>query len=151
MKNMLLNKYTFLISRLIIALVFIFASASKLSNPEEFAVAISNYKVLPLFSINIIAITLPWIEFVIGLFLLFGISVRESAIVSSILMLVFIFMVGLALIRGLDINCGCFGTFEAQQVGITKLLENVILLLLGIHLILFYDDKKDNFKLTTIL
>lgn len=86
MKNVLSNKYLLLLSRIILALVFIFAGVEKISNPEQFAVAISNYRIFPVFTLNIITITLPWLEVIAGLFLLFGISLKEnSAIIGSLM------------------------------------------------------------------
>lgn len=142
MKNILENKNLLLLSRLILAMVFIFASAGKIAMPESFAVAVLNYKIFPLFAINIIAITLPWIELTFGILLLFGICVRECSIVFGLMLLIFILIVLYAIIRGLDINCGCFGTMEAQKVGLSKILENFLLTFLSVHLMLFYDEAK---------
>jgi hypothetical protein len=36
--------------------------------------------------------------------------------------------VAVALARGLDIQCGCFGTASAGRVGIEKLFENLAIL-----------------------
>lgn len=142
MKNILQNNYLLLFSRLILAIVFILASAGKISEPESFAVAISNYKIFPIFAINIFAIVLPWIEFVFGIFLLFGISVKECSVVFSLLLLVFILIILISIFRGLDINCGCFGTIEGQHIGVVKVLENFLLLSLAVHLMLFHNNEK---------
>ena len=142
MKNILHNDYILLFSRVILAVVFLLASAGKISEPESFAVAISNYKILPLFAVNFLAIVLPWIELIFGIFLLFGICVKECSVVFSLLLLVFIILIFISIFRGLDINCGCFGTIEGQHVGIVKVLENFLLLSLGVHLMLFHNSEK---------
>ena len=128
------------------AAVFIFAAAGKISDPEVFAVAISNYRIVPLFAINFFAIILPWIEIVAAILLLFGVSVKENSTILSGLLVVFILMIGIAVLRGLDINCGCFGTNDGANVGLAKIGENILLLLCGIYLIAFH--KKDAAKLT---
>ncbi|MFC2139848.1 MauE/DoxX family redox-associated membrane protein [Bacteroidota bacterium] len=147
MKNILHSEYLKLFTRVILAAVFIFAAAGKIADPEEFAVAISNYRMIPLFAVNFFAIIIPWIEIVAALLLLFGVSVKESSSILSLLLIIFIVMISIAVLRGLDINCGCFGTTEGSKVGLTKIGENIILLLFGIYLILFQNEDKSKFNL----
>jgi len=137
MKKIVSNKYLLLLSRIILALVFIFAGAEKISNPEQFAVAISNYRIFPVFSLNIIAITLPWLEVITGLFLLFGISIKENSAIIGSLMIIFTILVFTAILRGLDIDCGCFGTSDGQKAGLLKIAENFVLIILSLHIFFF--------------
>jgi uncharacterized membrane protein YphA (DoxX/SURF4 family) len=140
MNKILSNKYFLVSIRIVLGFVFIFAAISKAAEPEAFAKAIYNYKLLPLFLINILAITLPWIELSAGLLLVFGVSVKENSAILSGMLLVFIIAIAISLVRGLDIDCGCFGTVDGSKVGLMKILENVGLLLLGLILIK-YDSK----------
>jgi len=140
MNKILSNKYFVVSIRIILGFVFIFAAISKAAEPEVFAKAIYNYKLLPLFLINILAITLPWIELSAGLLLVFGVSVKENSAILSGMLLVFIIAIAISLARGLNIDCGCFGTVDGSKVGLMKILENVGLLLLGLILIM-YDSK----------
>lgn len=135
MIKILNNKYFLTSIRIVLGFVFIFAAISKASEPEEFARAIANYKLLPIFLINILAIILPWIELCAGILLVFGISVKENSAILSGLLLVFIIAIAISLARGLNIDCGCFGTTGGTKLGIQKLLENFGLLLLGLILI----------------
>ena len=139
MKKILNNKYLLLLGRIVLAFVFLYAAFFKIASPDEFAQSILNYKLLPLSLVNIFAITLPWIEFVTAILLLFGISVRENSVIISSLILIFTIAIGISLIRGLNIDCGCFGTASGSKIGIQKILENIGLLLLGLWLI-----KKDS-------
>lgn len=135
MKWLLSNKYYILISRYILGTVFIYAGAEKISNPDAFAQAILNYKLFPIWIINITAITLPWIELVTGILLLFGMYIRINSGIIFSLLLLFEFAIIISLFRGLNIDCGCFG--GGTKIGITKLLENFLLILISISLILF--------------
>lgn len=36
------------------------------------------------------------------------------------------------MLRGLNIDCGCFGEANENQIGIKKLIENIVLLLMSI-------------------
>jgi uncharacterized membrane protein YphA (DoxX/SURF4 family) len=92
---------------------------------------------MPDFLINFLAIAFPWIELVAGILLVFGISVKENSAIISGLLVVFIIAIGISLARGLDIDCGCFGTIDGSKVGLLKILENIGLLLLSLILIKF--------------
>jgi uncharacterized membrane protein YphA (DoxX/SURF4 family) len=127
MNNFLKNKYFLLICRVIIAFIFIYAGAEKISNPESFAVSISNYKILPTSLINIFAITLPWIELVSGVLLLLGIFVKENSIINLSLLFVFTLAIIISMFRGLNIDCGCFGA--DNKIGLLKLIENSLMIL----------------------
>jgi uncharacterized membrane protein YphA (DoxX/SURF4 family) len=131
------NKYLLLIVRLVLGFVFIYAAVTKISDTEGFSQAIYNYKIIPLFLVNIFAIILPWIELSTGFLLIFGISVKESSSILSGLLVIFTFAVLISLFRGLDISCGCFGTVNGSKVGFQKILENIGLLVLSIILIKF--------------
>lgn len=133
MKKLFSNEYYLLFARLVLGFVFIYAGAEKISNPAEFSQSIYNYKLIPVFFVNIMAITFPWIELASGLLLIFGISIKENSTIISSMLLIFIVAIGISLIRGLDIDCGCFG--KGNPVGFRKIGENVLLLFLGFSLI----------------
>ena len=137
MNNFLSNKYLLFLFRVIIGFIFIYAGTLKISDPAGFSDAINNYDLLPLSFVNYFAITLPWIEVVAGLFLLFGISVKENSLIISVMLVVFILAIIISLGRGLNIECGCFGTTSGTKVGIIKLVENIILLCLTLLLTKF--------------
>jgi uncharacterized membrane protein YphA (DoxX/SURF4 family) len=137
MNKIISSKYFLLTIRTVLGFVFIFAAISKVTEPDAFARAISNYKLLPLFSINFLAIILPWIELCAGILLVFGISIKENSAILSGLLLVFIIAIAISLGRGLNIDCGCFGTVGGTKIGIQKILENIGLLILGLILVNF--------------
>jgi len=137
MKNLLSNKYLLLLLRILLAFVFIYAGIEKIADPSGFSDSLDNYRILPLFSVNIFAIILPWIELIAGLFLLFGIKVKENSLIISFCLCVFIIAITISLFRGLNIDCGCFGTVNGSKVGVYKLIEDFVLLLMGVLLINF--------------
>lgn len=137
MNKLLSNKYLLFLFRVIVGFVFIYAGILKISDSAGFSDAINNYDLLPLSFVNIFAITLPWIEVVAGLFLLFGVSVKENSFIISVTLIVFILAIVISLGRGLNIDCGCFGTSSGTKVGIIKLVENIILLTFSLLLTKF--------------
>jgi uncharacterized membrane protein YphA (DoxX/SURF4 family) len=103
-----------LICRLTLATIFFYAGIEKIINPSEFAIAIYNYRLLPDYAINFVAILLPWLEVIIAINLISGINVRGSALLSALLFLTFAIALTINLLRGLDISCGCFGAFSGN-------------------------------------
>ena len=133
-----------LILRLIISGVFIASAVAKIGNVQysqahgiqfspvpdltTFSRDVANYHVPPYALTNLVAITLPWIELLAGALLVSGIWKRASAVVITAMMVVFLIAIGQAVVRGFNINCGCFGSVDARKVGVTALAEDVVLL-----------------------
>lgn len=99
-----------LCARMILGAVFIYASIDKIIHPAAFAEAVYNYQILPDFLINLTAIVLPWLELVLGGFLIIGLFREGSVLIVTLLLVVFIGAMIFNLARGLDIYCGCFTT-----------------------------------------
>ena len=118
--------------------VFIYAGAEKISDPEAFAISISNYRLLPTAAINFFAITLPWIELVAGVLSIFGIAVKENSSILFSMLLVFTIAIIISLFRGLSIDCGCFG--KGTQIGLYKLGENSLMIIGTFLLMIFGSD-----------
>ena len=132
MKNLFTNIYFLFLLRIILSLVFIFAGLEKIASPAAFSESIVNYKLFPVFLINISAITIPWIEVISGVLLLLGISIKENAVIITSLLIIFTAAVIISIFRGLNIDCGCFGTALGERVGLLKVAENVLLIISGI-------------------
>jgi uncharacterized membrane protein YphA (DoxX/SURF4 family) len=128
-------KYFLFLLRIILSIVFIYAAIEKIALPENFSVAISNYKLFPVAMINITAIIIPWIELSAGILLLFGISVKENSAIITFLLVVFTIVIIISLFRGLNIDCGCFGTAYGSKIGLLKIIENILLIISGLVLI----------------
>jgi uncharacterized membrane protein YphA (DoxX/SURF4 family) len=98
----------YLVARLILGGVFIYAGILKMHSPIDFADDIAAYQLLPDFAINALALGLPLFEVTCGLLVLGGIWIRTGAAGISVSLLVFMGAILLALQRGLVIDCGCF-------------------------------------------
>ena len=127
------SEYLSLFCRLVIGLIFIYSGLTKVLFPGEFAFAIQNYQILPDSLTNLAALLTPWLEIYCGLFLIAGIYQRASAILISGMLFVFIIALFSAMIRGLDINCGCFG--RETQIDWRRIVEDIVLLLLSAYLV----------------
>jgi uncharacterized membrane protein YphA (DoxX/SURF4 family) len=96
-------------ARLILGTVWIVAGATKVADLAESVRAVRAYRALPEWVVPVVGAGLPFLEIALGLLLVVGFSVRFGAIVSAALLAVFIAGIVSASVRGLQIDCGCFG------------------------------------------
>ena len=89
-----INSVLALVVRLYLGWVFVAASLHKIAHPEAFALDVATYQFLPIGAVNVFAIIVPWIEIVVGAFLIVGLRVRASALVVSGLMVSFMIALG---------------------------------------------------------
>lgn len=110
MKKWMWNGWVRLVLRLIIGGIFVYAGWAKIQAPQAFADSIATFQVVPLPLINLIALGLPFFEILLGLCLLTG--CQKEAAIFSVIILSTVFALALiqALIRGLEVDCGCFGS-----------------------------------------
>ncbi|OGU59249.1 MAG: hypothetical protein A2X64_01785 [Ignavibacteria bacterium GWF2_33_9] len=124
------NIYIVLFCRILIGTFFIVVGVSKIGNGAEFAKEIGNYAIIPEQFLNLASIAFAWSETILGLFFIFGIEVKATGIAIFVFLLLFTTAIGIAILRGLSIECGCYSNLASQQVGIPKILENVVTMLL---------------------
>jgi putative oxidoreductase len=118
-------------AQIVLGLLFVLAALAKIVDPASLAREVHNFHLVPFWSEHLVAMTLPWIELVAGLALVLGIRPRAGAWVVGGLLLAFTFGVALAMARGLNFSCGCFGTADGTRIGWTKLGENLGMLALA--------------------
>lgn len=138
MKTITDNQHVHLLVRSLIGGLFIYAGVGKIIAPFEFAVAISNYDLVPIRIIGIIAVTLPWIEVFAGLGLLLGVRIKACSLIISSLLVVFISLIIVTYLRGLDIECGCFSGIE-RRIGLLVIIED-LLMFMGALFIFLRDE-----------
>jgi uncharacterized membrane protein YphA (DoxX/SURF4 family) len=98
-----------LLARLILGGVLLVAGGLKVFKPAESANAVAAYKLMPTELAHLIGYALPWLEVAIGLLLIIGLLVRPAAVLSGLIMIVFIGAIASVWARGMLIDCGCFG------------------------------------------
>jgi uncharacterized membrane protein YphA (DoxX/SURF4 family) len=94
---------------LAVAAVFIYAGVDKLRDPLQFADSIAAFAILPAILINLLAFGLPPFEIACGLLLLGPRTRRVGALAVAALTIIFFTALASALLRGLTLDCGCFG------------------------------------------
>ncbi|RKY52853.1 MAG: DoxX family protein [Candidatus Neomarinimicrobiota bacterium] len=116
--------------RFILGFLFLYASIDNMINPAKFAGIIYHYRVLPIELLNIVAILIPWVEAVLGVTLLLGIWIETSTLILSFVTLFFIVLMISAIVRGLNIECGCFSFDpEGSLISWKRVIEDVFMLI----------------------
>ncbi|HMA53133.1 MAG TPA: MauE/DoxX family redox-associated membrane protein [Acidobacteriota bacterium] len=137
---MVRNRTVLLVFRIVLGGLFIYAGAVKVLEPLDFAQNIRNYQIVGQSLSFIAAIVLPWLEILAGAFLVAGIWKRGAALVLSGLLVFFIALTVVTMIRGLDVDCGCFGAID-RKAGLGVILEDLGMLYLG-TCVLFAGERK---------
>ena len=135
MKTILQNRWLFFALRLILGVIFIVASISKIQDIAKFVSVVTSYGILPDSLAHLYGYAAPWVELFVGCALILGVFVRFSAALLIPLTLSFMVASSYALVNAVGGNCGCFGKFFtlshpiALTIDVLMLLASVILLL----------------------
>lgn len=124
-----------LFARLILGGVFVYASFDKILHPAAFAKAVYNYQILPDGLINLTAIILPWLELVLGSFLIIGLWLPGTAVICNLLLLTFTGALLFNMARELDIGCGCFSTTAESAINLWTVLRDISILIPAVYLL----------------
>jgi putative oxidoreductase len=130
------EQYLFLVFRLLVGAIFLWAGTEKIFAPFDFSMAIYNYRLFPGPLIGLAAAILPWVEAIAGFCLLTGSNTKGASAITSLLLLTFVGLIVVSAARGLDIDCGCFGGVE-RKVGIQAILEDGAVLVASTAVLLF--------------
>jgi putative oxidoreductase len=121
--------------RILLGAVFIYAALLKIADPVAFAGSVAAYQILPYFASYLTAAVLPFLELVCGLLLVCGYRVKGGALIIAIMNLVFMAALGAAIVRGLDIDCGCFKQGGAKTTAWTALIRDTIFLAMTVFVL----------------
>lgn len=98
-----------------LGVIFVAAALPKIVDPPSFAHMLYNYRLIPGPAVNLLSLTLPWLELLCGLALILGIWRRSATVIIGALLVVFIVSIGINLTRDNAVNCGCFDTSSANK------------------------------------
>ena len=131
---MIRNRTVLVVFRIVLGGLFIYAGVVKALEPLDFAQNIRNYRLVGQALSFAAALVLPWLEILAGAFLIAGIWKRGAALVISGLLVFFIVLTAVTMVRGLDVECGCFGPVE-RKAGWSVILEDLAMLYAGLALL----------------
>jgi putative oxidoreductase len=133
----LYNNYLQLVIRLIIGAVFIYSALPHIFNTMGLASSIYNYRLFSAPIIGLSAAFIPWVSLLAGLALILGVKVRAASFIVSGLLVIFISLAVISVMRGLDIDCGCFNGI-ARRTNWLTIFEDIGMLA-GALFIFFFD------------
>jgi uncharacterized membrane protein YphA (DoxX/SURF4 family) len=92
-----------LLARLLVGGVMLVAGISKFPDPAANVRQVRAFDILP-------EAVVPTVEIIVGAALVLGLLTRLFAVISGLFFIAFIIGIASAWARGLEINCGCFGS-----------------------------------------
>jgi uncharacterized membrane protein YphA (DoxX/SURF4 family) len=95
---------------LVLGAVFLYAGIDKLRDPLHFSDSINAFAILPPALIDLLALALPLFEIICGVLMFMPPTRRVGALALTLLSSMFFLALLSALLRGLTLDCGCFGT-----------------------------------------
>jgi uncharacterized membrane protein YphA (DoxX/SURF4 family) len=129
------NKTLLLIFRIVLGGLFVYAGTVKVADPLGFAQDIRNYRLVGPTLSFVAALVLPWLEILAGACLVAGVGKRGAALVVTGLLVFFIVLTLVTMARGLDVDCGCFGSLSRKS-GWGVVFEDLGMLYLGFCVLL---------------
>jgi uncharacterized membrane protein YphA (DoxX/SURF4 family) len=98
------------VARLVLGGVFVVAGALKIGDLAASGRAVVAYRLLPYSLATTLGAALPFLEIALGLLLIAGLATRLAALVSVLLLVIYLIGIASVWVRGIRIDCGCFGS-----------------------------------------
>ena len=106
------------------------SAASVKTSLAMFAMQVDSYQLLPVDAVNFVAHALPPFELCLGLWLLSGVGLQFSSLITTLLLGGFFGVMVRTYALGMEVSCGCFG--PGEQLGVKTLLRDSALLALSL-------------------
>ena len=126
------------VCRILLGVVFVYASWGKILDPAAFADIIANYQIVSPRTGHLTALFLPYLEMVCGICLIINRMPRGSALLVAGMMVVFMAALGYNIYRGIDVNCGCFTLTEGATGSMWfYLVRDILFLAMAVGVMLY--------------
>lgn len=106
-------KAAVLVVRVLLGGVLLAAGALKVGHPTELAASIASFRLLPPAIVGPLALALPYLELLLGAYLVAGLFTRATAAFAAMQFVCYAGAIASALVRHVPANCGCFGPHDA--------------------------------------
>ena len=136
MSRTTLVDHAVLVLRLVLGAIFIVAGASKIGHGAEFAAQIAGFRILPQPVIAPMALALPFLEVLLGGYLILGLFTRAAAWIAALLLALFDGAIASAVVRGMTVSCGCFGPNDKTVTTWAEVARDAIFVLLAVFVAL---------------
>lgn len=112
---------------LLLGLIFVVSGLMKLRDRSATAKAVASLTGLPPVAAKAVGRLLPWIELLLGGWLISGYSLRLAALTTGVVLTVFSVLLLVSLHRGRMVVCRCFGAVSNTPVNGWTVLRNALL------------------------
>ena len=121
-----------LLVRIALGTIFLMSALTKLASPGQFAGDVREYRLLPQPLATAFGWALPYAELAVAGLFLTGVRTAWAAGAAVVLLVAFMIAVGLAMLRGFDLSCSCFGLLYRERVGWGTQVRDGVLLLMAL-------------------
>ena len=126
-----------LMLRLLLGGVFLFAAWDKVLNPQQFAISVRAYQIVPINLSNLFALAMSWSELIAGTLLVVGFLTRKAAGAAFVMLAMFAVAIATVIVRGMVIDCGCFGSEGGSSTGPLLIARNILLMAAAVMVMRF--------------
>jgi uncharacterized membrane protein YphA (DoxX/SURF4 family) len=120
--------------RIGLGLVFVVAGGAKIGHFDYFASQITGFEILPKPLIAPLALLLPFVEVLLGGYLILGLFTRAAAIFAAFQLTIFAGAIASAVVRGISASCGCFGPSDPTTTSWPEVGRDVALVLVALFI-----------------
>ena len=121
-----------LVLRVALGLLFAVAGALKIGHFDLFAAQIAGFALLPQPLVAPLALLLPFVEVLLGAYLIVGLFTRAAAWFAAFQLAVFAAAIASAVMRGISTSCGCFGPADQTTTSWPEVARDASLALMAL-------------------
>ena len=103
------------VAGLVVSYLLLLSAISHLNNPYRFLESIYEYRLLPRYGAEFVAVVLPFLHIAISLCLIAGHEPASTFAVGCCLFLLYAGAQVFTLVQGIEVDCGCFGGIVAAE------------------------------------
>jgi uncharacterized membrane protein YphA (DoxX/SURF4 family) len=123
-----------LVLRVVLGLVFAVAGGLKIGHFDVFASQIAGFQLLPQPLVAPLALLLPFVEVLLGVYLILGLFTRASAAFAAFQLAVFSGAIASAVVRGISTSCGCFGPSDQTKTSWPEVARDACFVVVAIFI-----------------
>lgn len=95
--------------RILVGGLLLATGVLKIGHSADLAAAIAGFRLLPAGVVGPMALALPYIELLLGAYLVAGLFTRAVAVIAALQFGIYAAAIASAVVRHIPANCGCFG------------------------------------------
>jgi putative oxidoreductase len=120
-----------LLIRVLLGALLLIAGVLKIGHPAELAASIAGFRLLPPAIVGPLAVALPYVEVLLGVYLVAGLFTRLVAVVVALQFLIYAGAIASAVLRHISASCGCFGPGDKATADWPHVLLDLALAAVG--------------------